>query len=128
MRMLASILLVTSSMVAMAQPVDAQTHTASLSALDAAVQEHVAASTADREAVLRLLERPEIQAIAGDIGLDLRRAQGAIATLEGSQLADLAAQARQVERTLAGGQSKITISTTAIIIGLLVLILIIVAV
>jgi hypothetical protein len=129
MRMLASILVVVVSVVAVIPPVHAQTsHTAPQSALDAAVQGHVATGAADRETVLRLLERPEVQAVAGDIGLDLRRAQTAISTLDGKPLTDLAAQAQQVERALAGGQSTVTISTTVIIIALLVLILIIVAV
>lgn len=129
MRMLASTLVVVFSFVAVIPPAHAQTsHAARQSALDAAVQDHVAASAADRETVLRLLERPEVQAIAGDIGLDLRRAETAVSTLDGQQLTDLAAQARQAEQALAGGQSSITISTTLIIIGLLVLILIILAV
>lgn len=129
MRMLASIVVMTFSLIAVVPPVHAQTsHAAPQSALDAAVQDHAAASVADRETVLRLLERPEVQAIAGDLGLDLRRAQSAVATLEGGQLADLAAQARQAEQALAGGQSRVVISTTLIIIALLVLILIIVAV
>jgi hypothetical protein len=129
MRMLASILVVVFSLVAVIPPAYAQTsHAAPQSILDAAVQDHVATTAADRETVLRLLERPEVQAVAGDIGLDLRRAQSAIATLEGQQLSDVAAQAQQVEKALAGGQSRVTISTTLIIIALLVLILIIVAV
>ena len=129
MRMLASILVVVFSLVAVIPPAFAQTsHAAPQSALDAAVQDHVATSAADREAVLRLLERPDVQAVAGDIGLDLRRAQTAISTLDGQQLTELAAQAQQTERSLAGGQSTVVISTTVIIIALLVLILIIVAV
>ena len=129
MRMLASVLVVVFSFVAVIPPAYAQTsHAASQSALEAAVQDHVATSAADREAVLRLLERPDVQAVAGDIGVDLRRAQTAISTLDGEQLTELAAQAQQVERALAGGQSTVVISTTVIIIALLVLILIIVAV
>ena len=129
MRMLASILVVVFSLVAVIPPAHAQTsHAAPQSVLDAAVQDHVATTAADRDTVLRLLERPDVQAVAGDIGLDLRRAQSAIATLEGQQLTELAAQAQQVEQALAGGQSRIVISTTLIIIALLVLILIIVAV
>lgn len=129
MRMLASILVVVFSLVAVIPPAYAQTsHAAPQSILDAAVQDHVATTAADRETVLRLLERPEVQVVAGDIGLDLRRAESAISTLEGQQLTDVAAQAQQVEKALAGGQSRVTISTTLIIIVLLVLILIIVAV
>lgn len=109
-----------------AMPAHAQvSHVAPQSILDAAVQDHVAAGAADRDTVQRLLERPEVQAVAGDIGLDLRRAQSAISTLDAEQLAPIAAKASQVEQALAGGQSSITISTTLIIIGLLVLILIV---
>jgi ABC-type sugar transport system substrate-binding protein len=129
MRMFASMLVVVFSLVAVIPPAHAQTsHAAPQSVLDAAVQDHVATTAADRDTVLRLLERPEVQAVAGDIGLDLRRARSAVSTLEGQQLTDLAAQAQQVEQALAGGQSRIVISTTLIIIALLVLILIIVAV
>jgi hypothetical protein len=127
MRTLASIVVLMVSLVAVIPPVHAQTsHAAPQSALDAAVQDHAAAAAADRESVARLLQRPEVQVIAGDLGLDLRRAESAVATLDGQQLTELAAQARQAEQALAGGQSSITISTTMIIIGLLVLILLIV--
>ena len=129
MRMLASALVVVFSFLSVIPPAHAQTsHAAPVSALDAAVQEHVARGDADRDRVLRLLERPDVQAVAGDLGLDLRRAQTAIATLDGQQLTELAAQAEQVEQALAGGQSRVVISTTLIIIALLVLILIIIAV
>lgn len=111
-----------------AAPAQAQTsHTASQSALDAAVQQHVASSQGDRDAVLQLLSRPEIARVAQNAGLDVRRAEDAVRSLDGGSLATVAAQARQVEQALAGGQSRITISTTMIIIGLLVLILLIVA-
>ena len=129
MRMLTSIVFVVFSSVALIPPAHAQTsHAAPQSALDAIVQQHVDAAAADREVVSRLLERPEVQAIAGDIGLDLRRAQRAIATLDDQEVAALAGQARQAEQALAGGQSRVTISTTTIIIALLVIILIVVAV
>jgi hypothetical protein len=126
MRTLASIVFVTLSLSAVATPADAQvSHAAPQSVLDAAVQDHVAADAADREMIQRLLERPEVQAVAGDIGLDLRSAQSAVSTLDTQQLSTIAAQARQAERALAGGQSTITLSTTMIIIGLLLLILIV---
>ena len=129
MRMIASLLVVVFVVVAVVPPVNAQSsHTAPISALEGAVQEHVSSAEADREAVLRLLTRPEVQAIAGDTGIDLRRVESAVGTLEGSQLAEVAVQARQAEQALAGGQSRVVISTTVIIIALLVLILIIVAV
>jgi hypothetical protein len=103
-------------------------HAAPQSAIDAALQQHVAADAADREAVLRVLGHSEVKAVAERAGLDLRRATSAVATLNASELAQVAAQAQQVETALAGGQSRVVISTTLIIIALLVLILIIVAV
>jgi hypothetical protein len=129
MRTLATIVAVLVTVLAVGSPAAAQSsHAAPQSAIDAALQQHAASEAVDRETVLRLLERAEVQAIAGDIGLDLRRATDAVGTLDASELAGLAAQARQAEAGLAGGQSRITISTTLIIIALLVLILIIVAV
>lgn len=129
MRTLASIIAVVFTFLTVVPRVDAQSsHAAPQSALDAALQQHAATTDADHEAVLRLLDRPEVQALARDIGLDLLRAKSAVSTLDGQQLKELAAQARQAEQGLAGGQSRIVISTTLIIIALLVLILIIVAV
>lgn len=128
MRMFVSSVLVMFTLVSLVPQVQAQSsHAAPLTALEAAVQDHVASAATDREAVARLLARPEVQRIAGEAGIDMRRAAQAAATLDGAQLTELAAQARQLEQSLAGGQS-VTISTTLIIIGLLVLILLIVAI
>lgn len=129
MRTFTSIVALVFVLVTVIAPVHAQSsHAAPPSALEAAVQQHVASADADREMVLQLLTRPEVQAVAGKAGIDLRRAESAVKTLEGSALSEVAVQARQVNQALAGGQSHVTISTTMIIIGLLVLILIIVAV
>jgi hypothetical protein len=128
MRMSVMSLAMALTVVAVVPRADAQEiHTASQAALEAAVQQHVGASAADRETVLRVLEREEVRKIAGEAGFDVRRAASAVATLEGQDLADLAARARQIEQELAGGQSTITISTTLIIIALLIIILIVLA-
>lgn len=128
MRTFTSVLVILLS-IAVAMPrVQAQaSHTASQSAIDAALQEQVSSAAADRADVQRVLANPEVKAVADAAGIDLRRASTAVASLEGEQLSQIAAQARQADQALAGGQSKITISTTMIIIALLVLILLIVA-
>jgi len=129
MRLFVSLVAILLMATAAAPRLQAQTaHAASQSALDAAVQQHVDTTAADREAVLRVLGRSEVKGVADRAGIDLRRVTGAVATLQGEDLARVAAQTRQVETALAGGQSKVVISTTMIIIVLLVLILIIVAV
>lgn len=104
------------------------THVASQAALDAAMQQHVDDTTAQREAVLKVLNRDEVKAVAGRVGIDLTTATTAVATLQGEQLAAAAGQAQQVEHALAGGASTVVISTTTIIIALLVIILLVVAI
>jgi len=106
----------------------ATTHAASQAALDAALQQHSAAAAAEREAVLRVLDHAQVKEVAGKIGVDLRQAKSAVATMDAQQLAQVSLQARAVDQALAGGASTVVISTTTIIIALLVVILIIVAV
>jgi hypothetical protein len=117
---------VLSSLIA-APRVSAQVHVADQHALDAAVQQHVSAVDQDRETVRQFLQRGDVRAMAGKYGIDMRRAESAVATMNATELTSIAAQARQAEQALAGGASTVTISTTTIIIGLLVLILLIVA-
>jgi hypothetical protein len=129
MRTSVSILTILLTVLTAAPRVHAQAaHAASPSAIDAALQQHVSKAATDRADVLRVLDHPEVKAVAGRVGIDLRRAASAVTTLDGEDLGRLAAQARQTEQALSGGQSKIVVSTTMIIIALLVLILIIVAV
>ena len=118
------------SFVVLVPPASAQTspHAVPSTTLDAIVQQHEDAVAADRVVVAALLARPEVEKIASDTGLDLRTATTAVATLSPEELSQLAAQARQADKGLAGGQSKVTLSTTTIIIGLLVLILLILSV
>jgi uncharacterized protein DUF6627 len=103
----------------------AQNHVIGTAALDNAVQERVSREQADREAILSLLQRTEVREIAAKAGLSLDKAPAAVSTLHGTELAQAAAQARQVQNDLAGGASTIVISTTTIIIILLLVIIII---
>ena len=127
MRKSTSILAILLMVVTLAPRAQAQTGVASQALLDAAVQQHVATIEANRATVLRVLEHPDVKALAGRIGVDLRTATDAVSTLDGQDLQTLTAQANQVDEALAGGQSRVVISTTLIIIALLVLILLIVA-
>ena len=103
-------------------------HVASQATLDAAIQQHVDHTAEQRAAVLRVLDRAEVKAVAGRVGIDLTTAATAVSTMQGQDLAAAAAQAQQVDHALAGGQSKLVISTTTIIIALLVIILLVVAI
>jgi hypothetical protein len=102
-------------------------HAVPPSALAAAVTDHAATLDADRDAIQEALNRPEVRAVAQRTGIDIDRAAASIENLDASTLARAAESARQVNEGLVGGASTITISTTAIIIGLLLIILIVVA-
>jgi hypothetical protein len=105
--------------------VSAQDHVINKSALDQAVQQRVSQEQADREVIISLLHRADVQQIASKAGLSVSKAEAAASTLQGKHLAAAAAQARQVQNNLAGGASTIVISTTTIIIVLLLIILIV---
>jgi hypothetical protein len=109
----------------MVPAVNAQNHVIGKSALDKAVQERVSRDQADREAITSLLQRTEVREVAARAGVSLDKAQAAVSTLEGSELQQIASQARAVQNDLAGGQSAIVISTTTIIIVLLIVLLIV---
>ena len=135
MRSICSVLAVVLSVLIAAPRVQArgegsapQRHIAGQQVLDAAVSQHVQAADQDRETVRLFLQRGDVRAIAGKYGVDIRRAESAVTALDATELASVAAQARQADQALAGGASTVVISTTTIIIALLVLILVIVAV
>ncbi|MBA3885533.1 MAG: PA2779 family protein [Acidobacteria bacterium] len=112
-------------MLFMASAVNAQDSVVGKSALDKAVQERVAQEQADRNAIASLLQRAEVRQVAARTGISLETAEAAVATLHGSDLEEIASQARSVENGLAGGASTVVISTTTIIIVLLLVLLII---
>ena len=104
-----------------------QRHAVDPSLLARTVDQHVARHDADRAAIREALARPELQQIAQQLGVDLTRVNGAVATFSGADLERAGTAARHVNEALAGGASSVVISTTTIIIALLVVILLIVA-
>jgi hypothetical protein len=102
-------------------------HVISPSAIAAAVAEHSSQEQADRAAIHEALGQPEVRVLAARTGVDPERLETLAGTLSGSDLKTVANEARAVNESLVGGASTVTISTTTIIIGLLVLILLIVA-
>jgi len=105
-----------------------QQHVVAPNQLAAAVAEHVAAQDADRAAVHEALGRPEVQAVASSMGVDLNRAAAAVDTMSAADLQRAAGAAHQVNQQLVGGASTVVISTTTIIIILLLVIILIIAI
>jgi hypothetical protein len=97
-----------------------------LGAIDQAFTERAAAVTAKRQAITTALQQPEVERVARSLGVDIARANAAVATLAGADLDRAAAQAQLVNDEIAGGQT-VRLNLLWIIIGLLVIILIIVA-
>jgi hypothetical protein len=108
-------------------PALAQNHVVDPGELAAALTHRAADREADRAAVRAALAAPEARRVASLLGLDLGQATTLVGSLDGDDLRQAASAARQVDHELVGGASTVTISTTTIVIGLLVLILLIVA-
>ena len=105
-----------------------QQHAVAPSQLASTIADHVAQQDANRVAVHEALARPEVQAVASSLGVDLTRATAAVDTMSGADLQRAANAANQVNQQLVGGASTIVISTTTIIIILLLVIILIIAV
>jgi hypothetical protein len=104
----------------------AQQHAASAETLDAIATSHAEHIDAGRAELEAFLARPEVRDIAESGGIDILTAQAAAATLSTSDIQRLSGPLAQADAALAGGDT-VVISTTAIIIGLLILIVILVA-
>ncbi len=105
-------------------PVRAQQHVVDPSVLRQAVLDQTAQRAADQAAVKTVLEQPAARELAARLGLDLTRADRALANLSAAELAELAASARTVEVELAGGASVLVISTTTLLLLLILIVLI----
>jgi hypothetical protein len=97
--------------------------TVSQAELDAAIARQHDQRAADRDRVKALLQRDDVRALAEDNGLDLRRAEAAVDTLEDSELQDLARQAAQIESGLRGGDLYIRMSLIALLLIIIIVIL-----
>ena len=95
-------------------------------AIDQALTERTADITAKQQAIKTALRQPDVERVARSLGVDIARANAAVATLDGADLDRIAAQAQLVNDEIAGGQT-VRLNLLWVIIGLLVLILIIVA-
>jgi hypothetical protein len=68
------------------------------------IDQHLKDEGQEREEIRQALRQEEVREVAGRIGLNLARAEAAVATLEGPELRELASQAREINNELAGGQ------------------------
>ena len=104
-----------------------QQHVVPPSQLATTVADAAVNQDTNRATVREALERPEVQAVASKLGLDLSRATAVVDTMSGAQLDQAAHAAQQVNDQLVGGASTVVISTTTIVIVLLLVIILVVA-
>jgi hypothetical protein len=95
-------------------------------AIDQALTEKAEDTAAKRQAIKAALQQPDVQRVAETLGVDVARADAAVATLGGADLDRIAAQAQLVNDEIAGGQT-VRLNVLWVIIGLLILIIILVA-
>jgi hypothetical protein len=106
-----------------ASPAWAQQHVTSPSDLRAAMLDKAAADDARRQLVRAVLRHDLAQQVADRFALDLTQAERAVATLDGEELASVAASARFVDAHLSGEASTITISLTTLLLVIIIIIL-----
>lgn len=102
-----------------------QVHVVDPAAMSRAVAEKVNQENTHRELLQRILNRADVREVAGRMGLSVERAESAVATLDGEELSQLAGYAAGVEASLVGGANTIVISTTTLLLGLILLVLIV---
>ena len=104
-------------------PAWAQQHVVDSTILQQAIAEQRALDDANRQLIARVLVRPDVQVVAARMGLDIKDARTAIASISGEELATVASTAAAVD--VAGGQGPtITISLVVLLLVIIIVILI----
>ena len=102
----------------------AQQHVVAPALMRQALADQAATDQQNRKDLLGVLQQSQVRDMAKRLGLDVKRAEGAVSTLTSAELAGLADQARTADVNLAGGANTIVISTTTLLLVLIIVILI----
>ena len=124
-RLRALVTLVTAGSLLVSSPAWAQQHVVDPAVMYETIASHQAADTANRQTIERVLARPDVQVVAARLGLDIKDARTAIATVSGDELAEIAQTAQVIDQDLAGGQNQtITISVVTLLLIIIIVILV----
>ncbi len=99
-------------------------HIANPAAIHNAVAAKAANDQANRDVILRVLQRDDVRVVAEKMGLRPEKAEAAVATLTPEEATRLAVPARESEAAFAGGRDVIVISTVTLLLLLILLVLI----
>jgi hypothetical protein len=92
--------------------------------LDNAVTKALVQEDAARGTITTLLQRDEVRSMAEGYGLDVRRAEAAVRTLQGDELQRLSVLATNADAQLAGGDQVLRISLVALLLIIIIVILV----
>jgi len=92
--------------------------------LDNAIAKTLDQEAAARGTITALLQRDDVRKIAEGRGLDLRRAEAAVATVQGDDLQRLSLLAADVDAKLAGGDQVVSISLVTLLLIVIIVILV----
>lgn len=101
-----------------------QRHVVDPATMRQAIADQAVTDQQNRDAVLGVLHRSQVRELAGRLGLSVTRAEEAVATLTGAELASLADQARIADAQLAGGARPIVISVTTLLLIIIIVLLV----
>ena len=107
-----------------ASPAWAQQSVVSQADLRQAMTDKAAADAASRDLIRSVLRHDAARAVADRYQLDLSRAEQAVATLDGEQLAAMASSATLIDKELSGEATYVTISLTALLLIVILILLI----
>jgi hypothetical protein len=91
--------------------------------LDNAIAKALAQEDAARSTITTLLQRDDVRSMAEGYGLDVRRAEAAVSTLQGNELQRLSGLATDADAQLAGGDHTVTISLVSVLLIVIIIIL-----
>ena len=120
---LIAVTVVISSVLVSSSAMAQQRHIVDATAMNRVVVAQAATDQQNRDTVLGMLRQPKVAQIAASLGLDVTKAEGAVSTLSGAELARVASQARTANTELAGGNHVVVISTTTILLIIIIIIL-----
>jgi hypothetical protein len=124
MRIRTSVVTLVASLLLWSAPALAQQrHVVDLAVMHQAVADQAVTDQQNREVVINVLHRTEVQDLAGRLGLNVSRAENAVPTLSSVELARLASSARVADVQLAGGDTVVISVTTLLLIVILVVLL-----
>ena len=91
--------------------------------LDTAIAKTLTQESVARRTIQTLLQREDVRNLAQARGLDLRRAEAAVGTLQGDELQRLSLLAQNADGALAGGDQIVSISLVSLLLIVIIVVL-----